>query len=291
MNNGVRGRRGPLTANGISYILGNEVYVGDKLLQKRAPKDMLTKQPDKRIPFESNYVRGDHEGIISREMWNAAQHRLKRSIPGSGSGSAPAGGSSGSAGGNGSVSASSPASTGIPTWPEAGCGSAYISSSISSGGNKSPLFGKIICGECGSLMTRRTYSNKAEGNYRVWVCKEHINNGSNNTASSHNYSAGSNAGSNAASPAHSDNNHERLCHMRNLKDTDLIAEIRRQWDIRTRETAQTVAQTAQTAAQSARTVAQSGHQFAETKLEVIFYKIQRIIVSQDKIEIEWVTAR
>ena len=72
--------------------------------------------------------------------------------------------------------------------------------------------------------------------------------------------------------------------MRNLKDTDLIAEIRRQWEIRTRDTAQTVAQSA---AQSARTVAQ----FAETKLEVIFYKIQRIIVNQDKIEIEWVTAR
>ena len=114
MNNGVRGRRGPLTANGISYILGNEVYVGDKLLQKRAPKDMLTKQPDKRIPFESNYVRGDHEGIISREMWNAAQHRLKRnpsaySSPAGGNGgsSSPAGG-----GGNGSVSASSGASFG-----------------------------------------------------------------------------------------------------------------------------------------------------------------------------------
>ena len=75
--------------------------------------------------------------------------------------------------------------------------------------------------------------------------------------------------------------------MRNIKDSDLIAEIRRQWEIRTRNTAQTVAQTAQTVAQSARTVAQ----FAETKLEVIFYKIQRIIVSQDKIEIEWVTAR
>ena len=67
--------------------------------------------------------------------------------------------------------------------------------------------------------------------------------------------------------------------MRNIKDADLIAEIRRQWEIRTRNTAQT----AQTATQMA--------QFAETKLEVIFYKIQRIIVSQDKIEIEWVNAR
>ncbi len=59
--------------------------------------------------------------------------------------------------------------------------------------------------------------------------------------------------------------------MRNIKDADIIAEIRRQWEERT---------------------AQSGrYQPADTKLEVIFYKIQRIIVSQDKIEIEWVTAR
>ncbi len=57
--------------------------------------------------------------------------------------------------------------------------------------------------------------------------------------------------------------------MRNIKDADIIAEIRKQWEERTAQTAQ----------------------FAETKLEVIFYKIQRIIVSQDKIEIEWVTAR
>ncbi len=74
--------------------------------------------------------------------------------------------------------------------------------------------------------------------------------------------------------------------MRNIKDSDLIAEIRRQWEIRTRDKAQTVAQMS---AQTIQTAAQ--YQFAETKLEVIFYKIQRIIVNQDKIEIEWVTAR
>ena len=224
MNNGVRGRRGPLTANGISYILGNEVYVGDKLLQKRAPKDMLTKQPDKRIPFESNYVRGDHEGIISREMWNAAQHRLKRN-PGLSNhtgvaNSAPAGGSGSVLASGGAFGGAAGGSSGIPTWPESGCGSVgYGSVSVSSGGNKSPLFGKIICGECGSLMTRRTYNNKAEGNYRVWVCKEHINNNNN----------GSNTSS-AGPSTHSGqcvSHQERLCHMRNIKDADLIAEIRK----------------------------------------------------------------
>lgn len=71
---GVVGRNGkPLTVPGVLYILGNEVYVGDKILQKRAPKNYLTKQPEKNVHFESNYLTGDHEGIISREEWNAVQ--------------------------------------------------------------------------------------------------------------------------------------------------------------------------------------------------------------------------
>nr|MBQ4458422.1 recombinase family protein [Clostridia bacterium] len=71
---GVVGRNGkPLTVPGILYILGNEVYVGDKILQKRAPKNYLTKQPEKNAHFESNYLTGDHEGIINREEWNAVQ--------------------------------------------------------------------------------------------------------------------------------------------------------------------------------------------------------------------------
>ncbi len=38
------GRLGrPLTANGVRYILTNEVYTGDWMLQKRAPKNFLTK--------------------------------------------------------------------------------------------------------------------------------------------------------------------------------------------------------------------------------------------------------
>lgn len=75
----VVGRDGrPLTPNGILYILGNESYVGDKLLQKRAPKNFLTKQPDKNADFESVYLAEDHEAIIDRQTWEAVQEMLKR---------------------------------------------------------------------------------------------------------------------------------------------------------------------------------------------------------------------
>ena len=42
-----------LTRYGILYILGNETYVGDKLFQKRVPKNFLCKQPEKGVQFES----------------------------------------------------------------------------------------------------------------------------------------------------------------------------------------------------------------------------------------------
>lgn len=74
---GLIGRSGnPLTDKGILYILNNEAYVGDKLLQKRAPKDLITKQPNKKVPFESNYLTDDHEAVIDREIWDAVQHKM-----------------------------------------------------------------------------------------------------------------------------------------------------------------------------------------------------------------------
>lgn len=75
---GLTGKNGKqLTAPGILYILGNEIYVGDMVLQKRAPKNFLTKQPDTRIPFESKYLKDDHEPIICRTDWNAVQAKLR----------------------------------------------------------------------------------------------------------------------------------------------------------------------------------------------------------------------
>ena len=62
----------------ILYILKNETYRGDKLLQKQPPKDFLTKKPDKRAHYESHYLEGDHEAIVEPVMWDAVQEKLKQ---------------------------------------------------------------------------------------------------------------------------------------------------------------------------------------------------------------------
>ena len=65
----------PLSRSNIMYILGNETYKGDKLLQKNHPKDMITKRPDPNVPYESNYLEDDHEAIVEPELWEAVQKR------------------------------------------------------------------------------------------------------------------------------------------------------------------------------------------------------------------------
>ena len=76
---GILTRNGtPLSCGNIRYILKNETYRGDKLLQKTHPKDLITKKPDPRVEFESNYLSGDHEAIVSKAVWDAVQAKLKK---------------------------------------------------------------------------------------------------------------------------------------------------------------------------------------------------------------------
>ena len=59
-------------------ILKNEAYVGDRILQKDAPQNYLTKKPDHTEAYDSMYIYGDHEGIITPAIWDAVQERMKR---------------------------------------------------------------------------------------------------------------------------------------------------------------------------------------------------------------------
>lgn len=75
---GVKTRKGtPLSRYNIIYILKNETYKGDKLLQKQPPRNFITKKPDPTIPFETNYLENDHEAIVSRDVWDAVQKKLE----------------------------------------------------------------------------------------------------------------------------------------------------------------------------------------------------------------------
>lgn len=76
---GVKSPRGKDRFNTASiwYILHNEVYVGDRLIQKQPPKDFYTKKPDPTKEYESFYITDDHEPIISREIWEQVRERGK----------------------------------------------------------------------------------------------------------------------------------------------------------------------------------------------------------------------
>lgn len=131
---GIIGLKGkPMTVSGIRYILGNESYVGDKLLQKQAPRDFLTKKPDKNACYESKYLVDDHEAVVSREVWDAVQLRLGQHQE------------------------------------EVMSGGYYD-------GRSHFLHGRVFCGDCGAMMTRRTVrcSSRPDNKetHKVWTCKE-----------------------------------------------------------------------------------------------------------------------
>ena len=65
----------PLSYAGIKYIFRNEVYKGDRRLQKQPPRDYLTKKA-MRGDYKTNYLVADHEPIVSTELWDAVQERL-----------------------------------------------------------------------------------------------------------------------------------------------------------------------------------------------------------------------
>lgn len=74
---GARSLRGKsISPSAIRYILTNEVYVGDRRLQKSPPKDYLTGRP---LPdYTSSYLTNDHTPIIDRQTWQQVQELLQK---------------------------------------------------------------------------------------------------------------------------------------------------------------------------------------------------------------------
>lgn len=109
-------------------ILQNEIYVGDRRIQKKPHMDYKTKKPKWGEEYESFYVEDDHEGIVIREVWETVQKRLEETR----------------------------------TLRDNGVFRRH---------NSHFLFGRILCGECGEPMIRRTDNSK--GNSAVsWICKD-----------------------------------------------------------------------------------------------------------------------
>ena len=65
-----------MTAETVRGILKNETFVGDKLLQKRPPKNFLTHKPDPSVDYDSFYITDGHPAIIDRDTWDQVQKKL-----------------------------------------------------------------------------------------------------------------------------------------------------------------------------------------------------------------------
>jgi hypothetical protein len=65
--------------NAIRYMIRNERYVGDAILQKTYVADVLTKQTKKNFgELPQWYISNNHPAIIERDIWNKVQEEIAR---------------------------------------------------------------------------------------------------------------------------------------------------------------------------------------------------------------------
>ena len=126
----------------IDSILTNEKYCGDVLLQKTYIDDCINKKVKKNTGQLPMYlVQNHHEGIISRETFDAAQAELSRRNAGR-----------------------SPSKKNAPT------GRSRYSS-------KYALSDRMYCGECGTRYQRCTWRNRDGRKRIVWRCVSRVDYG------------------------------------------------------------------------------------------------------------------
>ena len=127
----------------IDSILTNEKYCGDVLLQKTYIDDCINKKVKKNTGQLPMYlVQNHHEGIISRETFDAAQAELAHRSAGK-----------------------SPSKKNAPTGR-----SRYNS--------KYALSDRLYCGECGTRYQRCTWRNRDGSKRIVWRCVSRVDYGS-----------------------------------------------------------------------------------------------------------------
>ena len=128
--------------NAVNSILTNEKYCGDVLLQKTYIDDCINKKVKKNTGQLPMYlVQNHHEGIISRETFDAAQAELARRSAGK-----------------------SPSKKNAPT------GRSRYSS-------KYALSDRLYCGECGTRYQRCTWRNRDGSKRIVWRCVSRVDYG------------------------------------------------------------------------------------------------------------------
>ena len=128
------------TTTSIKGILTNEKYCGDVLLQKTFRTDVISKKVIKNIGQMTQYYMPDHhEAIVSREQYNAVKAEMARRR-----------------------ALRSPSKTAVTGR------SCYTS--------KYALSDRLVCGECGTLYRRCTWTSLGR-KYPVWRCTSRLNYG------------------------------------------------------------------------------------------------------------------
>jgi len=76
--NGYRPKKGAekFSPGTIRGMLMSEIYCGDRLIQRQPHQNYLTKYPDPTRPYKQFYVENNHEGIITKEEYQAVQKLL-----------------------------------------------------------------------------------------------------------------------------------------------------------------------------------------------------------------------
>ena len=129
------------TLSAIRNILSNEKYCGDVLLQKTYISDCISRKVIKNTGQLPMYlVQNHHEGIVSRETYDAVQTEMARRNAGK-----------------------SPSKKNAPT------GMASYSSRYA-------LSERLVCGECGTLYRRCTWSKNGKKRV-VWRCVSRLDYG------------------------------------------------------------------------------------------------------------------
>lgn len=128
------------TTSNLRTILSDEKYCGDVLLQKTFIQDCISKKVIKNTGQLPMYlIENHHEGIVSREKYNAVQAEMARR--------------------KAAKSPSKRASTGL---------AAYTS--------RYALSDRLVCGECGTLYRRCTWT-RPDGKRVVWRCVSRLDYG------------------------------------------------------------------------------------------------------------------
>ena len=128
------------TTTSIKGILTNEKYCGDVLLQKTFCTDVISKKVIKNVGQMAQYYMPDHhEAIVSREQYNAVKAEMARRS-----------------------ALRSPSKTAVTGR------SCYTS--------KYALSDRLVCGECGTLYRRCTWTSCGR-KYPVWRCTGRLNYG------------------------------------------------------------------------------------------------------------------